>query len=111
MMRTFSPQQKGAAATAQAKATLGDLPEWNLADLYASMDAPELKADIDRAGRESEAFESRWKGTLAAEAGKGATSQLGAALRDFETLGLENVSRTVQIIHSSHFPQTADTPS
>ena len=63
--RRFSPQRTGAAAAKaakEAKAALGDLPEWNLADLYASMDAPELKADIERAGRESEAVESRWKG-------------------------------------------------
>src|SRR5690606_19636349 len=96
MMRTFSERRTAAAASAQAaarpgvsaqaRAMPGDLPERNLADLYASTDAPELKADIERAGRESEAFESRWKGKLAAEAGKGADSQLGAALRDFEVL-------------------------
>ena len=85
-MRIFSPQRKGAAAAAQAKAALGDLPEWNLADLYPSMDAPELKADIERAGAESVAFEARWKGKLAGEAEKGAAGQLGIALRDFETL-------------------------
>ena len=87
--RRFSPQRTGAAAAKAAKETkaaLGDLPEWNLGDLYASMDAPQLKADIERAGRESEAFESRWKGMLAAEAEKGAAGELGAALRDFEML-------------------------
>jgi oligoendopeptidase F len=76
----------GKAASGQGRAVLGDLPEWNLADLYAGMDAPELKADIGRAGRDSEAFESRWKGTLAAEAEKGAAGQLGIALHDFEAL-------------------------
>src|SRR5262245_45783247 len=82
-MRIFSAQRTGAAAK-ETKAALGDLPEWNLADLYAGMDAPELKADIERAGRESQAFEVRWKGTLAAEAEKGAAGELGIALRDFE---------------------------
>jgi oligoendopeptidase F len=27
---------------------LGRLPEWNLADLYSSMDAPEVKRDLER---------------------------------------------------------------
>ena len=27
---------------------LGDLPEWNLGDLYTGGDAPELKRDLDR---------------------------------------------------------------
>ena len=85
-MRTFSAQGTAAAISGQARAALGDLPEWNLGDLYSGMDAPELKADIERAGRDSEAFESRWKGTLAAEAEKGAAGELGIALRDFEAL-------------------------
>ena len=85
-MRTFSAQGTAAAISGQARAALGDLPEWNLTDLYSGMDAPELKADIERAGRDSEAFESRWKGTLAAEAEKGAAGDLGIALRDFEAL-------------------------
>ncbi len=33
------------------KRVLGALPEWNLADLYESPDAPELKADLDAAER------------------------------------------------------------
>ena len=85
-MRTFSAQRTAAATSGQARAALGDLPEWNLSDLYSGMDAPELKADIERAGRDCEAFESRWKGTLAAEAEKGAAGELGIALRDFEAL-------------------------
>lgn len=29
------------------KADLGDLPEWNLTDLYSSLDAPEIAADLE----------------------------------------------------------------
>src|SRR5687768_4792985 len=85
-MRTFSQRRAGTAASGQANTALGDLPEWNLTDLYSGMAAPELKTDIERAGHDSEAFEARWKGTLAAEAEKGAAGQLGLALRDFERL-------------------------
>jgi oligoendopeptidase F len=62
------------------------LPELNLADLYSGVDAPELKRDLARAADDSEAFERRWKGKLAQEAGKGAAGGLGEALRQYEQL-------------------------
>lgn len=82
----FSARGAGAVTEGQGKGGLGDLPEWNLADLYSSIDAPELQADIDRAAKEAEAFEMRWKGKLAAEAEKGAAGGLGVALRDYEAI-------------------------
>ena len=65
---------------------LGDLPEWDLGDLYSGIHAPELQADLDKAARDAAAFESRWKGTLAAEAEKGKEGKLGEALRSFEAI-------------------------
>ena len=47
----------------------GDLPEWNLADLYPSRDSPELQAALGSAEAQSVAFEERWKGKLAEIAG------------------------------------------
>ncbi len=44
---------------------LGDLPEWNLADLYAGPAAPELSADLDRVKAAAEAFKSAYQGKLA----------------------------------------------
>jgi len=73
-------------AESGADAALGSLPEWNLADLYPGMDAPELQADVKRAGEEAVAFEKEWKGMLAEEARKGASSGLGEALRRYEAL-------------------------
>ena len=43
-------------------------------------------ATSTRAGDDADAFETRWKGKLAAEAGKGAAGGLGKALRDYEAL-------------------------
>ncbi|GLS32561.1 oligoendopeptidase F [Mesorhizobium albiziae] len=74
---------KSAAARAPG---LGDLPEWNLADLYSGMEAPELKRDIARALDEAAAFEAQWKGKLAAEAANPANGGLGRALRAYEVL-------------------------
>jgi oligoendopeptidase F len=43
---------------------LGALPEWNLADLYRSIDAPEFRRDLERAETECVAFEKAYKGRL-----------------------------------------------
>jgi oligoendopeptidase F len=63
------------------------LPEWNLADLYASIDAPEVAADLARADAECLAFEEAYKGRLAElAAGASAGEKLGAAVKRFEAL-------------------------
>jgi oligoendopeptidase F len=43
---------------------LGQLPEWNLADLYSGLESPEIKRDLDRADAYSTAFEEAFKGKL-----------------------------------------------
>src|SRR5580658_7431214 len=58
---------------------LGVLPEWNLADLYAGLDDPAIKRDLDRADAECVSFEEAYKGKLAAMA---ASPTAGAALAD-----------------------------
>ena len=53
-------------------AKLGDLPEWNLKDLYSGLDSPEVKRDLEQADSECAAFEQDFKGRLAAlAAGEG----------------------------------------
>ncbi len=47
------------------KRALGALPEWNLADLYESPDAPELKADLEAADRRATAMQEAYAGKLA----------------------------------------------
>ena len=74
------------AAMGAGAAALGNLPEWNLSDLYPAMDAPELARDLERAAADAVAFEDRWKGKLAAEAAKGAKTGLGQCLREYEAL-------------------------
>ncbi|GAB1583023.1 M3 family oligoendopeptidase [Phyllobacterium phragmitis] len=65
---------------------LGNLPEWNLGDLYPSTDAPELAADMEKASRDAIAFEDRWKGKLAAEAAKPNGGELASAITAYEAL-------------------------
>jgi len=74
------------AAASGGTNALGALPEWNLADLYPSIDSPQLKADIARAAEMSVEFEKRWRGSLEAEARKGASGGLGVAIKEFEAI-------------------------
>ena len=85
-MHTFFGRLHAPAQSGRKALEPGNLPEWNLADLYPGMDAPELKRDIDKASADAVAFESRWKGTLAAEAARGAEGKLGEALKAYEAL-------------------------
>jgi oligoendopeptidase F len=88
--------KRNAAATAKrpaqasalaGKSPLGKLPEWNLADLYASLDDPAVKRDLDRADAESIAFEEAFKGKLDELArGPDAGAALGEAVRHYEAL-------------------------
>ncbi|MDP3377683.1 MAG: hypothetical protein Q8S53_04905, partial [Brevundimonas sp.] len=45
--------------------SFGDLPEWNLADLYTSPDAPEVERDMAWVEAEAARFEATYKGKLA----------------------------------------------
>ncbi|MRX35758.1 M3 family oligoendopeptidase [Aminobacter sp. MDW-2] len=106
-MRWNSRQQMSATASAGSAAGLGELPEWNLADLYSSMDAPELARDLEKASADAVAFEARWKGTLAIEAGRGGAGKLGEAMRTYEALE-ELVGRVVSYAGLVYAGDTSD---
>jgi oligoendopeptidase F len=63
-------------------AVLGDLPTWNLTDLYSSPAGSDLDADLKRAGEEAKAFATDYEGKIAGLDGK----TLGAAVARFEAL-------------------------
>ncbi|MEM8632423.1 MAG: M3 family oligoendopeptidase [Pseudomonadota bacterium] len=52
-------------ADASATSAFGDLPEWDLTDLYASEDAPELKRDLDWLETACTEFAADYEGKLA----------------------------------------------
>jgi oligoendopeptidase F len=106
-MQTFFDRLHAPAQIGRKAAELGNLPEWNLADLYAGMNAPELKRDIDKAGADAAAFEDRWKGTLAAEAARGADGKLGEALKSYEALE-ELIGRIVSYAGLVYAGDTSD---
>lgn len=71
------------AEATRAEQGLGELPEWNLADLYPAIDAPAFKDDVARAAADCSAFQAEYKGKLDALA-RG--SGLLEAIRRYEAI-------------------------
>src|SRR5947209_1045714 len=82
-----SAARKPAKSVAATDKALGALPEWNLADLYPGIDAPEVKRDLERADAECVAFEETYKGKLATlAAASDAGAKLAEAVRRYEAI-------------------------
>jgi oligoendopeptidase F len=62
----------------------GNLPEWDLSDLYPGKDSPEFKSAIEQAKKDAAAFEADFKGKLADLAASGG---LIDAIKRSEALG------------------------
>jgi oligoendopeptidase F len=74
-------------AAAKVAPDLGPLPEWNLGDLYPSIDGPEVKADLARVEADAAAFEERYKGRLEALlTGPDGGEAVAGAIRAYEAL-------------------------
>ncbi|NNG04898.1 MAG: M3 family oligoendopeptidase [Inquilinus sp.] len=70
-----------ALATAD-KSDLGDLPSWDLSDLYGGPDSAGLKSDLTQAQHAAKAFAQRLKGQVAEQDG----AELAAAIADYEAI-------------------------
>ncbi len=64
---------------------LGELPEWQLQDLYPAMDSAEFNNDIVRALDESKVFEKQYQGRLE-ELARNDRGKLASGVREFESL-------------------------
>ena len=85
--RTRAPFKTKSLAKPNKAKGFDRLPEWNLADLYAAIDSPEVKRDLERADTECAAFEERYKGKLADLArDAGGARTLAAAVRHYEAI-------------------------
>ena len=63
------------------------LPEWNLGDLYSSIDAPEIARDLDKLDTDCVAFEGAYKGRIAGEVAKpDSGTWLAAAIKRYEAI-------------------------
>jgi oligoendopeptidase F len=77
---------------------LGQLPDWDLSDLYPGTDAPQLARDLESAGREANDFQTRYQSALATLDG----DALAEAITTYETINerLGRVMSYAQLIHA-----------
>ncbi|MBX9710017.1 MAG: oligoendopeptidase F, partial [Xanthobacteraceae bacterium] len=81
-VRKSSARPKAAAKPAGAK-----LPEWNLADLYSSIDAPEITRDLVKVDADCAQFEAAYKGRIANELAKPeGGAWLAGAVKTYESI-------------------------
>ncbi len=92
-----------AALAATDSPDLGTLPAWDLNDLYPGLDAPELKADIDRADAAAKAFQERYAGTLPSLSG----DALAEAIAAYEAID-ETLSRVMSFASLTYSGDMAD---
>jgi oligoendopeptidase F len=86
-LRKQAAQRKQAARKSAAKSRPAKLPEWNLADLYSGIDAPEVTRDLAKMDAECVAFETDYKGKLAEQTAKeGGGQWLAEAVRRYEAI-------------------------
>ena len=90
-------------ANASGAGNLGDLPEWNLSDLYTSPDAPELKRDMDWLEQACADFAADYEGHLA---GLGAQGMLDCVLR-YEKIDMV-AGRIMSFIGLRYYQNTTD---
>ena len=90
------------------KPNFGDLPEWNLGDLYDAPESPVLKTDVETATRAAEAMNERYAGKLGEllDGGKGGVA-LAQAVREFEALN-DIMGRIVSYASLLYAADTAD---
>jgi len=84
-----SVAKKSAKAKPSAKpaSKTGRLPEWNLADLYSGIDAPEVARDLEKMDADCVAFETDYKGKLATgTANEDGGKWLAEAVRRYEAI-------------------------
>jgi len=81
------PNGKKSAAKSDTGNKTGKLPEWNLADLYSGIDAPEVTRDLAKMDAECVAFETDYKGKLAEQTAKQDGGKwLAEAVRRYEAI-------------------------
>lgn len=83
------PNTKKAAKAKPSKPSskTAKLPEWNLADLYSGIDAPEVARDLETMDADCVAFETDYKGKLATgTANEDGGKWLAAAVRRYEAI-------------------------
>ena len=87
-----------------AASALGDMPVWDLSDLYDGPDSPALKADLDSAAAKARQFQETYQGKILeiAESADGG-AKLAEAVKAYEELNdvLGRIASYGQLLYSS----------
>ena len=77
-----------------------ELPRWDLSDLYAGTDAPELEADLDRCKQEATTLEAEYKGRIDGLTG----DALADLIRRYEAIDevLSKVGSYASLLHAAN---------
>ena len=94
-----------AEATHAAQGEFGDLPQWNLDDLFPGMKSKEFEAAFDQAVPSAESFEKKYKGKLVDLLKDG--DGLAAAVADYEKIE-EQLGRIVSYAGLLYAGNSAD---
>lgn len=86
---------------------LGELPHWDLSDLYESIDSAELLKDLSQVEQSASTFESKWKGQLEQACAKNGDLGLGAAIGDYEQIE-EKMGQLISFAGLTYFSNTLD---
>jgi oligoendopeptidase F len=81
-LKQFLAPATATATAAESAKALGNLPEWNLDDLYPGRDCSELAAATEQARTRAQAFETAYKGKLAGLK----ASALATAIEEYERI-------------------------
>lgn len=100
----------GTSNAAADNKDLGELPTWNLTDLYSSTDAAELLHDKDWVMKASSEFEQAWKGGLKKAAKTTGKKGLGTAIEQFEKIE-DVMGRLISFASLTYFSNTLDEQS
>src|SRR5580658_8600562 len=86
-LRKSTAPRKTNSRKASSSSRVDKLPEWNLADLYSGIEAPEVVRDLARMDAECVAFETDYKGRLAERtAAENGGKWLAEAVRRYEAI-------------------------
>ncbi|KQW21903.1 oligoendopeptidase F [Afipia sp. Root123D2] len=106
--KSSAKSKPAAKPKAKAAPKAMKLPEWNLADLYPSIDAPEIARDLDKLDADCVAFETSYKGRIAEEVAKPSGGEwLAGAVKSYEAID-DLAGRLVSYAGLIHAGDTVD---
>jgi oligoendopeptidase F len=106
-MLTIEPTAQAPADGANAAASLGDLPVWDLSVLYPAVDAPELQADLEQVRKDADSFANAYAGQLATIVAAGDSGRLLASISAYELIQ-EKLGRLMSFAVLTYCGDTTD---